>query len=356
MRAHHVERYARPGDEAAIELLTEAAAAANGSAPATAARWYEATLRLVPYADAARRTDLQAAHALALAGAGRVQEGRDALVEVLAASPGRLELVAACAGLEKLLGRPVDARRRLLKAFAAAPAELRPALALQLASVETCFGSPADIRKWAAHAAATEDPVLLGAAEAAEALGALRDHDPVPAHKARERAAARLHAAEDADLARKLDAAVLLGLAELATERFADAATTAERALAIARRTGQARLLVSLSVIAALAHVELLELDKAAREIDDAAEAARLQDVPHVQLLVLRARMPLHELRGEGAEAARAADEVTELLQSMPESYSTLTGRALAAALTAERDPERGLDELAPLLDHADPR
>ena len=48
VRAYHVEQYARPGDEDAIALLGEAAASAAATAPATAARWYGAAVRLLP--------------------------------------------------------------------------------------------------------------------------------------------------------------------------------------------------------------------------------------------------------------------------------------------------------------------
>jgi hypothetical protein len=48
VRAHHVERSARPGDAAAVDLLIEAGHLAAGRAPAAAARWYEAALWLMP--------------------------------------------------------------------------------------------------------------------------------------------------------------------------------------------------------------------------------------------------------------------------------------------------------------------
>ena len=47
-QAHHVEHSARRGDEEAIALLREAAAASAARAPATAARWLQAAARLMP--------------------------------------------------------------------------------------------------------------------------------------------------------------------------------------------------------------------------------------------------------------------------------------------------------------------
>jgi hypothetical protein len=50
-QAHHVEHSARRGDEEAIALLSRAAATAAPRAPATAARWLQAAVRLVPEAE-----------------------------------------------------------------------------------------------------------------------------------------------------------------------------------------------------------------------------------------------------------------------------------------------------------------
>ena len=49
-RAHHLERCAQPGDAAAIDVLVAAGATVAPRAPATAAAWYAAALRLLPEA------------------------------------------------------------------------------------------------------------------------------------------------------------------------------------------------------------------------------------------------------------------------------------------------------------------
>ena len=68
--AHHVEHAARPGDEDAIALLSTAATELQASAPATAARFHAAALRLLPDAERERRTATPAA-ARRRAGGGR---------------------------------------------------------------------------------------------------------------------------------------------------------------------------------------------------------------------------------------------------------------------------------------------
>ena len=74
-RAYHVAQYARQGDDAAIALLAEAGAAAADTAPATAAHWYEAALRLLPDGDRERRGALLGPLALAQSAAGQARAG-----------------------------------------------------------------------------------------------------------------------------------------------------------------------------------------------------------------------------------------------------------------------------------------
>ena len=69
--------------------------------------------------------------ALALAGAGRLADSREALVEVLelldpAPTAQRLALVTACAQVETEIGLHAAARRRLLAALDGAPPGVAP--------------------------------------------------------------------------------------------------------------------------------------------------------------------------------------------------------------------------------------
>jgi DNA-binding CsgD family transcriptional regulator len=350
VRAHHVERFARPGDEQAIELLAEAAAGAAETAPATAARWYEAALRLVPQTDTAQRVELRAPLALALAGTGRLQEGRDILVEVLASFPERSDLALACAGMEALLGLSDDAQRRLLAAYDVAPAEQQPALAVKLASLAACYGEADKVRGWAERARIAPDPAVRAPAEAAGAVGALWAGDGEGAQAMAERAGTLLRTTDDAALTAHLDGFVDVGMGELLTERFAGAAATAARGLVLSHKAGQSRVLVPLSFVAGAALYERLELEAAWRHVDDASESAKLQDIPHLRALALRVRLPIHVLRGEWTEAAAAEDEIAALIPLLTKTFARNTLRVLPAALHVDRDPERLLDEVGPLL------
>ena len=128
-RAHHVEQSAEQGDEEAIELLLEAGAAAAPRAPAVAARWFEAALRLLRAADAERQVDVRVALASALRAVGELERCRATLLEAIELLPAdaaerRVELTALCAAVEHWLGRHEDAHQRLVRAWEDLPDRL----------------------------------------------------------------------------------------------------------------------------------------------------------------------------------------------------------------------------------------
>ena len=126
-RAHHVEQAAARGDEAAIALLGAAARELQSPAPATAARFHAATLRLLPDG-ATARTAVQSRLAEAQAAAGDAAGARETLLAALrTAAPGdRLGLTVAVANSEWWMGDTEAARRRLHVALGALPAQPSP--------------------------------------------------------------------------------------------------------------------------------------------------------------------------------------------------------------------------------------
>ncbi len=353
LRAYHVEQSAKPGDEAAIAVLSEAAAAATDTAPVTAARWYAAAERLLPDGEPLRHAMLLGPRALALASAGRLEESHESLVRVLdllprEPTPQRLALVAACAGLEGVLGRHAEAKRRLLAALEDAPPDARAALALEMAVGAFWRGDSADMREWAEHAAkaAGDDSVLAASAGGLGALGALWQGDPDAAYATLDGAAAVYRAADDDAVAARLDVARNLGIMEMHAERFADAEATGARAAEIARRTRQGHALVPLLIVRAMALVNLLDLESAVREAEAAEEGARLQGVPHLLQYALWEKAVVHHFRGEALEAERAGAEFWELLPRLEPSDLTRTGSCSVAALSAAEDPERCIADM----------
>ena len=120
--AHHVEFSAQPGDAQAVALLRAAGDMVRPRTPASAARWYEAALRLVAGAEldpavGGTRRAILGDLARAEAAAGRLERSRRAVLEALVlvdpASEESVRLVTACAAVEHWLGRHEDARRRL---------------------------------------------------------------------------------------------------------------------------------------------------------------------------------------------------------------------------------------------------
>jgi DNA-binding CsgD family transcriptional regulator/energy-coupling factor transporter ATP-binding protein EcfA2 len=271
VRARHVARFARPGDEAAIALLVEAAECAG------AVRWYEAALRLAP--EEQHHAELLGPFGLALAREGRLAEARDALAEA-SAEP---DLVIACARLERLLGDPHGARRRLRAAYEARP---DAAVAFELATDEP---------EWAASAAATTDPILIAGLDALDA-------------ETVDRAGARVRDLDDEALADQLPVLERIGRAQLAHQRLSDAAATADRALAVARRTHHEDTLVALHDLRGTVLWLQLDLDAALAEARAAEEAAARQGVPYIP----RLRARLHHDRGEIAEADRCSSDPAE--------------------------------------------
>lgn len=357
-QAFHVVRSAHTGDPDAIAVLCAAAEVAGEASPAAAAHWYGAALRFVPDRDHSARAGLLARRALALSGSGRLAEARMALLEGLALSDA-LELTVACAQVETQLGMHTDARRRLLAARAGAPPEQHAALAFELAAGAFHEGRIAELRGWAEPAvvAAQDDPLLLTGAQALLSLGALWRGDPETARAALDRATAGLDALDDATLASQPAVPTYVGIAQHLNERFAAATRTGTRALEIARRTGQAQLVVTLLGLRAISLTFRLELDAALEAAEAAEEAARLQGVPHLLHFALWIRALVHDVRGEASDADRAVREGSALTAGLEPSKLTRTAACEFAAL--DEDPLRAMEAMAthagPLLELVDP-
>ena len=354
-RASHVAPSARPGDEVAIAVLSEAAVDARHTSPDAAAHWYGAALRLLPAGDG-RRAELLAPRALALANAGRLEDSRQALLELLDEDPARSDLTIACAQLETTLGRHGQARRRLLDALeGAAPAD-QATIAFELAHDAMTHGRSDELRRWSAHAARMAEgvePVVLAGARVLGELGAIWTNGRP------RRVDTPLADLDDRELSRRVGVPLQVARAQLRLGRFVESHATTTRALAICRRTPRDEMLVWLHVVRAWALVLLLDLDAALLEAEEAEESARLQNLPHVLMLGLCKRVQVHHHRGEALEAERAAAECEELVTGLEPSAFTAHLLCNTAEIRAERDPERAIRELqsaaGPHLEDTDP-
>ncbi|HUR85136.1 MAG TPA: AAA family ATPase [Solirubrobacteraceae bacterium] len=351
-RAHHVEYAARHGDVASMAVLREAADSLLFRAPASAARWYAAALRVLPQdAPAAQRAELLSAAAGALAASGRIADSRESLLAAFELVPEEtvawwVGLAVACSGIEHLLGLHEQARHRLAAALERLPGGATPeavALMVELAIDGLFSGEYEAMRDWAARARAVAvalgDRPLLAAATATVALADTFAGAP-GAEAAYGEAAALLEAMSDDELARRPDATGNLAAAALHLDRYEEAALLVERALAIKEATGH----VSPTIGTTLGMTRIMQgrLAEAAELLDGAIEQVRVGGVLQGLAFHLVHRSLAALAAGEIGAALAAAEEAFGYMQTLDERFiSAWAGLSLAAALAAAGDPGR---------------
>jgi DNA-binding CsgD family transcriptional regulator len=351
--AHHIEQAARPGDDDAVALLTSAAAETLDSSPAAAARWYAAALRLVSATDA-RRVELTLPLASALAGAGRVEESRDVLDEalrLLAQAPpeARLPVLVACARIEHLLGRHRKARARLLAEIDSAPPMARAAIEVEMATAGLFLAEPAETGPWARRAlasAAAGDRALVVAAQALAAIGAQWEGDPRARTAALDDAIVGFATLSDEQLAARVDTAFTLGMVEGLCDRVRPSIATLTRGLEVARTTRQDAMLGLLTNTRTMLMINLADFDTALIDVEAAEEMFRLGGARYQLQWALWTRVLIHHHREEALEAERTAEQCSALLAELADSTLTVTGRVNIAAMRADQDPARSIDEM----------
>lgn len=353
-RAHHVERAARPGDLAAADLLVDAAQQTASRAPATAADWYGAALRLLPDQHP-RRAGLLREQARALWSAGRVVEAREVLrqaVELLpvAATGERVELVVMLAELEAIWTQQPEQAWRRLEREREALGDLAPgpaaALTLGLAAARAEGGDHRAGEALAEQARelarAAGDRVLEAAAAAAaaeSALVALREDDPVAlaAVDARIAEADRLVTAlADDELGGRLDMLLSLAVQRLVAGDATAALAAADRGLRLARAGGQGVLGSAFWCARGLVEQELGRLDAAEADVDEALESSLLSGITEVAYWAHVQWSWLALARGNVEEALEHGQRAWDLLGTRPASQAGFT---VADARLAAGDP-----------------
>jgi DNA-binding NarL/FixJ family response regulator len=348
-RAHHVQRFARQGDDDAVALLVVAARDAEGTAPATAARYYEAALRLLPYGADERRAELLEPLSASLLAAGRTDDAVTALSEALALlppdHPRRADVEFQGASLQIFLDRHGQAREGFVRALelkGGHDAEIEVALAL----AAVWAYDPDDARRWVAAvdpAARVLDPLVDATVEAVLGHAALWEQRP-PGELARG-LAERIDAMPDSEIAGRLEPVLLVGLFCNEAEQYHESALVLERGLATARASGKTHVYQPLGSLAA--HTRLLQLELAeARELAQSAEdRARLTGIASQIGQALGAVAVVEDLAGNAGEAARAAAEGAEILRGIGSVRARVPLAYLQGVLHAA-DPERLLHAL----------
>lgn len=359
-RAHHVEQSARIGDVDAIALLSQAGAAAAQRAPASAARWFAAALRLLPDEGVRpeQRIELLVSLATSLAATGRLNDSRSTLLQVFELLPAeaaalRVKLIGACAAIEHLLGRHSDARERLQTALAELSDRSSPeAVALMIEVAVNGFYNTdyGQMRSWGKHALAGarllgERP-LIAAATAIVALASAYAGDVAVAQSHADEAARLVDALSDSELATRLDAPSYLAWAEQDLERYEDSIAHSERGIATARASGQGQLMPQMIQAHASSTMMLGRLGEATDSEERAVEAARLTGNPQslIWALMNYARTTVNR---DAQAALCAAEESVELSRGLEHNTIGAIAEAMLAMVLGELgEPARCADGL----------
>jgi len=332
-QAHHVEAAASPGDADAAALLADAGRAADGRAPAIAARWYAAALRLLPSGDPAERIGLLVALARAQGVAGQLEESRRTLNEILdGLGPDgealRLKILPFLALVGHMLGRHGEATNLLRREVAELPDPHAPEAAeLGIETALDCLYEP-DYEAMLRYAGdadraarASNDPALEAAGAGVSALARYSVGDVFGAITECDRAVGLLAPLTDGDLAGRLEGMLSVAWTAMGLERYADCVAVAHRALVVSRSTGQSQLLVPLTIAPTVARAWQGELDGAATDADELVDVSRLSGVGQSIAWALTLRGWIATLAGDlelasdcgeqAYEIARAQDRVT---------------------------------------------
>ena len=242
------------------------ARAAAARAPAAAARWFEAALRLLPDGDrdaAGRRARgarrRRCARSASSSAAARRCSRRSTCSPPRRGDARRIELTARCAAVEHWLGRHEEAHRRLdARLGGRCPTARRPtAAALQIELAvdglyeldfeQTLRDGPRRAGDGArASATARCSPRPRRRAVPRRGGGG---RDRRGARAPRRGASRSIDRLSDAELAPRLEALYYLGWAENYLEHYDEAIAHVDRGIAIARATGEGRLLVPLMLV-----------------------------------------------------------------------------------------------------------
>jgi len=359
-RAHHVERSARIGDLDAVALLREAGEETARLAPASAARWFRAALRVLPEtAPSEERIPLLLARAGSLAATGRFLESRADLLNCVEIADGdantwRVRATTACASVERLLGLHQEAQRRLATALT----ELGEAesaesieLKIELATDGLLSGNVDAGCRWAEGAVSAArswgDPALLASALAARAWASALAGAGEQAQTHCDEATELIDELTDEELARRLDALAHLATADLYLDRLRATTRHAQRALRIGRATGQGDLF-PLIVLMLGGSLSMQGKPSEAEELlDGAVEAARLAGNVHSLAWNLFNLSFAALVAGHVDLAIAAAEESCELVADMESGViPALAASTLATALLETGQAERSAEVL----------
>jgi ATP/maltotriose-dependent transcriptional regulator MalT len=361
--AHHLECSAAPGDQAAVAVLVEAGEAAAARAPAAAARWFGAALRLLPPdAGAEPRIALLGSLAGALGAMGRTTECHELLDQALGLVPPerldlRAQLLASVAHLSHVATRGRDARGLL----AAAAGQLddqraQSLLGLQL-SGEHWFAGELDAMAASARAAGEAareigDRGLHALSEAMLAVAALDHGDTGTAHAHADAACRVVDELTDQELGERVAVFAYLSNAESGLGRHAAAAARAERGMRIVRGSGYELFLPALIAQLGVVQLRLGRLAAARESARACVEATAALGQHRLRALAFMLSCMDATIRRDIPAALAAGEEAVALARAttspaLESIAQVLVGEALIVSGEGEAGSSR-------ILEHAD--
>lgn len=364
--AHHVERSARAGDEAAVALLTQAGDETAAQVPASAARWFEAALRQVPERDdnVELRLGLLARHAAALGLAGRLEEGSEALHRFLRLSPHesdpqRLAAAVLAAILDELLGDQALARALLTEELSRLPHRSAEAADLERELAFTCFFDAdwAGMAGWAARSLAGDcDGMVRVGALSALSLAEFGLREPGGAEPPVGEAATLFDGLADGDVAaHHPGVAIWLAWAEVCTGHLDDAIRHLKRCIAISRAAGQRHLTVGMLAAQGQALALKGDAGELAEVAEAAVEAALLTSSDLFLSWALTTRCSAHVQSGELLPAVQVGERAVSAGSEATSPLGGLARLQLAQALLEAGEPDRARELLVDAGGEPDP-
>src|SRR5205814_3587298 len=160
-------------------------------------------------------------------------------------------------------------------------------------------------------------------------------------------AAALIDSMSDDEVARHLEAATWLAGVELYLDRYAEGEAHANRALAVARSSGQGELFLLLATTLGGLLRQRGKLNEAAELLDGGIEAARLLGNTHALVWTLLSRSAAALRRGDVELALAAAQEAFDLNANLDEGFHSAEAAVdLARALLESGEPQRAVELL----------
>jgi tetratricopeptide (TPR) repeat protein len=357
MRAHHVERSGRFGDEAAVTTLVEAAGTVAWQAPATAAHWLLAALQLMAPDSNDRdfRLDVLLKLAQAQMVSGRLAEGQKTAREVLRLMPvddqdRHARALRICAVIERLLGRPDESRALLLAGLrqmpdpqSAATVPLRVRLVAD-SLYRSDYRAAQAILDMLPETSEDWQPILQ------VAVAALR---PMPAFAAGRIADAARYitcadqlvtAVPDEQLAEWMNPITWLCWTELFMGRYHSALRRLDRVLAIARSTGQNSFVIMMLTAHGRAYGMLGRLTEGALTAEEATGIARRLGSDHLLAIALAQECLIAAWSGDDGKALRCGAEVIRMAGNSEEWLGALAWYSWALALINVGRLDQGTD------------